>query len=534
MSAFSSGAQRLVSLQNVQRVGTSDSEFLCRIATEYGDLLLDATVSGECSPRSLDILQKIISIPRISHKKTASRAICILSQQGPAPGTREICLSLEAKILLPDNHELLEASVGDRSLVLDLCGLDDPMHRAQPWSSRDFYDNVFVPDKKRLLSSFPRIDQLKCQLYPFQQRAIDWLLQREKGRPSSGRSRLPHGFVKTVDADGRPCFISPFLGIMTSDEDLLQSFSKTRGGILAEEMGLGKTVEMIGLICLHRQKGTYSIEDTTVKIPQECAATLIITPSSILGQWRSELQTLAPDLRITTYEGLHSKGSDDNEAYISRFRDRDIVLITYSVLAREIHHSGHVPDRTFRHGKKYERRLSPLTQVKWWRVVLDEAQMIESGVNNAAKVAQLIPRHNAWCVSGTPVKKNSQDLRGLLVFLRFPPYCYSTQLWSRLIAERRDIFREIFGTLTLRHTKEQIKDDIQLPLQRRVLITVPFTQIEEQNYLTLFNEMCEDCGLNSEGNPLSDDWDPDASSMVEKMRSWLLRLRQTVSQERTK
>lgn len=154
--------------------------------------------------------------------------------------------------------------------------------------------------------------------------------------------------------------------------------------------------------------------------------------------------------------------------------------------------------------------------------------MIESGVSNAAKVAQLIPRHNAWCVSGTPVKKNSQDLRGLLVFLRFPPYCYSAPLWDRLVEQRRDIFRQIFKHLTLRHTKEHIKDDIQLPPQSRVIITVPFTQIEEQNYVTLYNQMCQECGLDGDGNPFSEDWDPNASSTVEKMRSWLLRLRQTV------
>ncbi|KAL9006711.1 MAG: hypothetical protein Q9188_000585 [Gyalolechia gomerana] len=528
VSTLSSDAPRPILLQRVERIDGTGSKFLCQIATEYGDLLFDATVFGECSPQSLKVLQRITEIPRISQRKTASRVLCTITNQTSSSKTSGRSFLISAKILMPDNQELLEASISDRRLVLDLCGLDYPIERDRPWSPRDFYDNVLVPEKKTLLSSFPRIDQLKCQLYPFQQRAIEWLLYRETGRKSTKsyeKPQLPHGFIKTVDADGKPCFISPFLGTMTSDEGLLQSFSETRGGILAEEMGLGKTVEITGLICLHRHQGAFDIEHAAVASPRGCAATLIITPLSILDQWKSELQTLAPDLRTTTYEGLRTTDSDDNEAYMSRFCNHDIVLTTYNVLAREIHHSGHVPDRSFRHEKKYQRRLSPLTQLKWWRVVLDEAQMIESGVSNAAKVAQLIPRHNAWCVSGTPVKKNSQDLRGLLVFLRFPPYCYSAQLWNRLIAERRDIFRQIFGTLALRHTKEQIKDDVQLPPQRRIIITVPFTQIEEQNYLTLYKEMCEECGLDSEGNPLSEDWDPNAN--VERMRSWLLRLRQT-------
>lgn len=476
----------------------------------------------------------MVELPNVSQKKTASRVVCTMLQQTDQSGSLVPKLLVCTKILLPDNQELLEGSVFDRRLVYDLYGINAAADVERPWSPRDFYDSVFVPGKGTLSSSFPRIGQLRCQLYPFQQRAIAWLLERENGRTTSDDSadaHLPHGYVKTTDADGRSCFISPFLGTMTSDENLVQGFSSLRGGILAEEMGLGKTVEMIGLICLHQQSIISKNENSDLAPPHRCAATLIITPSPILAQWKSELQTLAPDLKVTTYEGLCGLGSTDNATYTSRFRNHDIVLTTYNVLAREIHHSGHVPERAFRNQKKYERRLSPLTQLKWWRVVLDEAQMIETGVCNAAKVAQLIPRDNAWCVSGTPLKKNAQDLRGLLVFLRFPPYCYSTPLWDRLLAERRDIFRQIFRRLALRHTKEQIKDDLRLPPQRRVIITVPFTQIEEQNYISLYNQMCEECGLDNAGNPLSEGWDQNATSTVETMRSWLLRLRQTVSRQ---
>ncbi|KAL8731356.1 MAG: hypothetical protein Q9166_003448 [cf. Caloplaca sp. 2 TL-2023] len=520
---------RTVKLNRIETTSDSDSTIRCQITAADGEIIVDAAFQGECPPRSFEILQKIIDIPRISQKKTAARVFCTLSHQVDTSEYSDGNLSLCARILLPNNGELLQASVFDRRLVLDHCGINGPPSVDRRWSPRDFYESVFVPDKKALLSSFPRIDQLKCQLYPFQQRAIWWLFHRERGGTNSNsceNSQLPHGFVKTLDADGKGCFISLFLGIMTDNESLLGGFAGTKGGILAEEMGLGKTVEMIGLICLHPYQRPLG-ENTASGSLLGCAATLIITPPSILGQWKNELQTMAPSLRIAIYEGLRVKDPDDNENYLSSFDNHDIVLTTYNVLAREIHRSGHVPERDFRNQKKYKRRLSPLTQRMWWRVVLDEAQMIESGVSNAAKVAQLIPRFNAWCVSGTPVRKNSQDLRGLLVFLRFPPYCYSPHLWERLITERRDIFWQIFGTLALRHTKEQIKDDIQLPPQRRVMITVPFTQIEKQNYSNLYNQMCEECGLDGDGNPTSDRWDPDAPSTVEKMRSWLLRLRQT-------
>lgn len=132
------------------------------------------------------------------------------------------------------------------------------------------------------------------------------------------------------------------------------------------------------------------------------------------------------------------------------------------------------------------------------------------------------------CVSGTPVKKDARDLFGLIDFLHYKPYCdFPPHVWERLVRQHKSVFKRIFRTLALRHTKDQIKDELQLPPQRRVVITVPFTQIEEQHYSTMFGQMAEDCGLHLDGTPRTDDWDPDSPATIEKMRSWLSRLRQT-------
>ena len=126
------------------------------------------------------------------------------------------------------------------------------------------------------------------------------------------------------------------------------------------------------------------------------------------------------------------------------------------------------------------------------------------------------------------MKKDARDLFGLIDFLQCRPYCdFPTHVWERLVRQHKHIFKGIFRTIALRHTKHQIKDDLQLPPQRRVVITVPFTQIEEQHYATMFGQMAEDCGLNLDGTPRTDDWDPDSPATIERMRNWLIRLRQT-------
>ena len=102
-----------------------------------------------------------------------------------------------------------------------------------------------------------------------------------------------------------------------------------------------------------------------------------------------------------------------------------------------------------------------------FRVCIDEAQMIESGVSNAAIVARMIPRVNAWCITGTPVRRNVNDLLGLLIFLRCEPYASTKHVWSSLISAYKFDFRRLFGSLALRHSKQSVRDELKLPAQRR-------------------------------------------------------------------
>lgn len=206
--------------------------------------------------------------------------------------------------------------------------------------------------------------------------------------------------------------------------------------------------------------------------------------------------------------------------------DADVVLTTYTQLASEIHYARDPPDRSRRTERKYEQRRSPLVMLQWWRVCLDEAQMIESGVSNAATVARLIPRVNAWAVSGTPVKKDVTDLHGLLIFLRFYPFS-DAGIWKRMMESDPAYLAQLFGQIAMRHSKNAVRDELGIPSQKRIVVTVPFTAIEESNYNHLYQQMCDECGLNSEGGPLSGLWDPDDPIVVEKMRTWLQRLRQT-------
>ncbi|KAH8598130.1 E3 ubiquitin-protein ligase [Bisporella sp. PMI_857] len=399
------------------------------------------------------------------------------------------------------------------------------------WSPQDFYQAVHTPSRSDDEWKSLETDQLEANLYPFQKRAVKWLLKREAANSLQNpeTSELPISFIKAKDARGRTCFISHLFGLVTLDIGPFREAEQLlKGGILAEEMGLGKTLEIICLMTLHKR----STEASTVFDPwtgqtvRPTAATLIISPPSILQQWISEIKRHAPQLKVMHYEGVRAHKDMNENELIDCLANSNVVISTYAVLAAEIHYTMLNPEKSLRRVSKYPRPRSPLVQLSWWRVCIDEAQMIETGVSNAAVVARLIPRINAWCITGTPVRKDVNDLLGLLIFLRYEPYASTKHVWTSLITSHKFEFRRLFGHLTLRHSKHDVRNELKLPAQRRYIITMPFTPIEEQHYQELFAQMCEDIDFDPEGNSLIDDWEFD-DAMAEKMRMWLVRLRQT-------
>ncbi|KAB8216124.1 proteasome stabiliser-domain-containing protein [Aspergillus novoparasiticus] len=342
------------------------------------------------------------------------------------------------------------------------------------------------------------------------------------------KGSLPASFREFTDADGRVCFASQLFMIVATDlANWFDGGNHLRGGILAEEMGLGKTVEIISLMCLNRRllAPEETFPDHRHDGLRPSGATLIITPPAILEQWEQEIKLHAPGLSVFHYTGIQRHQSLSDEELIELLADQDVVLTTYNILAREVHYSGDVPQRNLRHKKRFEPRITPLVRISWWRVCIDEAQMIESGVSNAARVARLIPRQNAWAVTGTPLRKDISDLLGLLLFLRYEPYC--GVIWHRLCGSFRTELASIVRMIALRHSKVHVRNELHIPPQKRIVITVPFTAVEEQRYGQLFEEMCGACGLDLSGAPLNGDWDPDDLSIIERMRSWLIKLRRT-------
>lgn len=342
-------------------------------------------------------------------------------------------------------------------------------------------------------------NSMKPTLTEYQTNAVQWMLHRE-----NNIQQLPSEFIEIAirwpvsDTDPTVFYYHPRKGIIT--DKWISSIDIPTGGILAEEMGLGKTVEMLSLILLSRKPinipkddestsdtepankimKTPSIEEADFKcictrlktkdlrkfiqctkchrIQHRCcvlvnmnvqnkkdyicpdcwpmepiiqsAATIIVSPASIKLQWLSEVEKHieGAGLKVLIYDGIKKNGwisPIDMAAY-------DIVLTDYNVMKSEIYFTNrNKTDRQMRNPSRSINLPSPLLMIDWWRVCLDEAQMVEASTNNTAQMVKLLPTIHRWAVTGTPLEKSVHDLYGLLFFMGCEPFDDS-QEWSKL------------------------------------------------------------------------------------------------------
>ena len=151
------------------------------------------------------------------------------------------------------------------------------------------------------------------------------------------------------------------------------------GGCLADDMGLGKTAQVIASLLVDEVVGP----------------TLVVCPVSVLGNWRSELERFAPDLSVLVHHGP-TRHRDHDEPFAERAPTCDVVLTTYSLVARD---------------------ADDLGAVSWGRLVLDEAQQVK---NPAAKQTKAVGRLRAGrrlALTGTPVENSLSELWSIMHFL---------------------------------------------------------------------------------------------------------------------
>ncbi len=169
------------------------------------------------------------------------------------------------------------------------------------------------------------------------------------------------------------------------------------GACLADDMGLGKTVQFIAFL-LHLK------EHDSLTLP-----TLLVCPTSVLGNWEREVKKFAPTLKVLQYHGdKRPKG----KVFIEAVKKHDLVITSYSLLHRDI---------------------KSLQGLSWQAIVLDEAQNVKNPEAKQSQAVRQLESNFRVALTGTPVENRLQELWSILDFLN-PGYLGNKQFFQRRFA----------------------------------------------------------------------------------------------------
>lgn len=182
-----------------------------------------------------------------------------------------------------------------------------------------------------------------------------------------------------------------------------------KGGILADDMGLGKTLQSISLIVSNKMPEP---EDKGWKSHFEHIkrSTLVVAPLALIRQWEAEIKekvTKDHALKVLVHHGPQ-RTKDAKE--LSRY---DVVITTYQILVSEHGNSDWKKSNGIRAG---------CFGVHWFRVILDEAHSIKNRNAKSTKACCDLRSEYRWCLTGTPMQNNLDELQSLVHFLRVQPY----------------------------------------------------------------------------------------------------------------
>lgn len=155
------------------------------------------------------------------------------------------------------------------------------------------------------------------------------------------------------------------------------------GACLADDMGLGKTVQLITYLLHIYESSTYT------------KPSIIICPTSVLGNWQKELARFAPSLIVHTHYQANRAKDEEFKKLVTAERPH-VILSTYGTVSQ---------DTEF------------LQDIEWATVVLDEAQNIKNMQTLQSKAIRKLLGDHHIALTGTPVENRLSELWAIFDFI---------------------------------------------------------------------------------------------------------------------
>ena len=202
------------------------------------------------------------------------------------------------------------------------------------------------------------------------------------------------------------------------------------GGILADEMGLGKTLQTISFLLYKKDKKS-----------------MVITPTALIYNWKSELEKFAPSLKI----GVAHGSKVEREKIISRANNYDVILTTYNTYKND--------------QEQYE-------GIKFDYCFIDEAQNIKNPDSIISKTIKNVNAKLKYALTGTPIENNLIELWSIFDFI-MPNYLYSKDRFKRIFVNDEKYIEELkrmIQPFILRRTKSDVIKELPDKIEHKYYI----------------------------------------------------------------
>ncbi len=259
------------------------------------------------------------------------------------------------------------------------------------------------------------------------------------------------------------------------------------GGCLADDMGVGKTVQVLALLEARRElreaaterqregeterqregktKKAKSRKENPPVSPSpslSVSPSLVVVPKSLIFNWKQEAARFAPKLRLLDHTGaFRQKG-------VEHFEDYDLVMTTYGTLRRDV---------------------VDFKDIEFDYVILDEAQTIKNANTESAKASRLLNGKHRLALSGTPVENHLGELWSLFEFLN-PGMLGAASVFKMAGTaarnpddDTRKLLAQALRPFILRRTKDQVAKDLPAKLEQTL-----FCEFEPKQR-RLYNEL---------------------------------------------
>ncbi|WP_421894487.1 DEAD/DEAH box helicase [Marinoscillum sp.] len=220
------------------------------------------------------------------------------------------------------------------------------------------------------------------------------------------------------------------------------------GGCLADDMGLGKSIQIIAFALLQKEKAP----DST---------SLLVVPTTIIFNWQAEITQFAPGLSVYTLQGADRiRGTEGLQKF-------DLILISYNTLLTDV---------------------SYLRNFEFNYIFLDESQQIKNPESQRYKAARLLQSRNKVVITGTPIENNTFDLYsqfsfacpGLFGNKRHFKELYSVPIDRFKDSQRAKELQQKIRPFLLRRTKQQVAKE--LPKKTEMILYCPMEAEQRQTY----------------------------------------------------